>query len=246
MATPYDAPPANHPRWTHPAVTSPDVLADEELYDERLYAPRAPSSVRRYQPAQTVTSLPRPVRTHIQVTRHAIPQRATAQRPARQQPPSLARPSPRQQSALRLHWLTWVGVGMVVMLCGWVLITLLAAWWHGEQDDLHYGRPRTFQIDAVVGHHDSPAHPSHFIAQHLGTHYYVIELAGGDPANVRVIAPMTDIGPGEDLTPITLQFQDVNHDGRPDMIIKVGATRMVFINAHGTFRPAKPGEAAGV
>ncbi|HLG61473.1 MAG TPA: hypothetical protein VKY19_06050 [Ktedonosporobacter sp.] len=78
MATPYDAPPANHPRWTHPAVTSPDVLADEELYDERLYAPRAPSSVRRYQPAQAVTPSPVPIRTHIQVTRHGIPRRATA------------------------------------------------------------------------------------------------------------------------------------------------------------------------
>ncbi|HLG61472.1 MAG TPA: hypothetical protein VKY19_06045 [Ktedonosporobacter sp.] len=163
-----------------------------------------------------------------------------------QQPPSLARLSRRRTSALRLHWLTWVGVGMAVMLLGWVLITLLAAWWHGEQDDLHYGRPRTFQIDVVVGHHDSPAHPSHFIAQHLGTHYYVIELAGGDPSNIRVIVPMTDIGPGEDLTPITLQFQDVNHDGRPDMLVQVGATRMIFINAHGTFRPAQPGEVAGM
>ncbi|HLG65485.1 MAG TPA: hypothetical protein VKY19_26380 [Ktedonosporobacter sp.] len=246
MKAPHDAPPARHPHWTQAAVTSPDVLADEELYNERLYAPRAPSSVRRYQPAQSVTASPVPIRTHIQVTRHAIPQRATAQRPARQQPLPLAHPSRRQQSVPRLHWLTWVGVGMVVMLLGWLLITLVATWWNSYQDDLHYGHPRTFQIDAVVGHHDSPAHPSHFIAQHLGTHYYVIELAGGDPTNVRVILPMTDIGPGGDLTPITLQFQDVNHDGRPDMLVQVGTTRMIFINEHGTFRPAKPGEVTGM
>src|SRR5579883_3176486 len=120
-----------------------------------------------------------------------------------QQPPSLARLSRRRTSALRLHWLTWVGVGMAVMLLGWVLITLLASWWHGEQDDLHYGRPRTFQIDVVVGHHDSPAHPSHFIAQHLGTHYYVIDLSNRDPSNIRIIVHMTDTGTWEDLNHIT-------------------------------------------
>ncbi len=246
MQVQQGVPTAHRPHWTRDAVSSHYPLVDEEMYDERLYAPRSPSSVRRYQPVQQVTPSSLPIRTHIQVTRHAIPQRATAQRMPALPPSPRLHPARRQRVIPRLHWLTWVGMGMVLLLLGWMLITLVAAWWSREQDDLHYGRPRTFQIDAVVGHSDSPAHPSHFIAQHLGTHYYVIELAGGDPANVHVIVPMTDSGSGGELIPITLQFQDVNHDGRPDMIVLVGATRMIFINAHGTFQPAQPGDVAGV
>src|SRR2546425_1583080 len=43
----------------------------------------------------------------------------------------------------------------------------------------HYGRPRTFQTDAVVGHNDSAASPSHFIAINLNRHVEVIECPGG-------------------------------------------------------------------
>src|SRR6266487_4661311 len=48
-------------------------------------------------------------------------------------------------------------------------------------DIWHYGYPRTYQTDAVVGHGDSLAHPSHFIAINLDGHLEVIELSGGDP-----------------------------------------------------------------
>jgi hypothetical protein len=50
-------------------------------------------------------------------------------------------------------------------------------------------------------------------------------------------------GPGQDLTPVTLEFKDVNGDGKPDMIVKVQASRFVFINSKGGFRPLHPGEA---
>ncbi|HET8846357.1 MAG TPA: hypothetical protein VFN35_33150, partial [Ktedonobacteraceae bacterium] len=48
-----------------------------------------------------------------------------------------------------------------------------------------YGTPRTFQIDAVVGHHDGPAHPSHFEGLNLNGQIEVIELHGGDPSHTQ-------------------------------------------------------------
>lgn len=243
MKAPHAVSPADRLTWTSTATVAhaqPDEA--QEVDDERLYALRSPRSVRRYQSTSQGASLPVVARTSIQVTRHAIPKRATAQHALAHHPPSLDRSLHEQAATRRMHWLTIVGGILLVMLLGWVLMTVFLAWWNGYQDDLRYGRPRTFQIDAVVGHADSPTHPSHFIAQHLGNHYYVIELAGGDPANMRVIVPMTAIGSGPDLTPITLQFKDVNHDGRPDMIVLVGQTRAIFINDHGTFRPLNAGD----
>jgi len=49
------------------------------------------------------------------------------------------------------------------------------------------------------------------------------------------------IGPGQDLTPVTLTFKDVNADGKLDMIVNVQDTHFVFLNSNGTFVPA-PGQ----
>src|SRR6266702_8787437 len=64
----------------------------------------------------------------------------------------------------RFHWLVFVGMAMFTMLVGWVVLTMLSNWWQVTQDDWHYGRPRTYQSDIAVGHNDSAANPSHFIA----------------------------------------------------------------------------------
>ena len=109
-------------------------------------------------------------------------------------------------------------------------------------DGWQYGYPRTSQTDAVVGHHDSPANPSHFIAINLHSHIEVIEFPGGDVTHARVYLGPTLIGTGQDLVPVTLSFKDVNGDGKPDMIVSVGGTIVVFINDNGQFRPLKPGE----
>ncbi len=45
-----------------------------------------------------------------------------------------------------------------------------------------------------------------------------------------------------DLVPVTLSFQDVNGDHRPDMILHFQGTQVVFINDGSGFRPAQPGE----
>jgi hypothetical protein len=142
----------------------------------------------------------------------------------------------------RVHWLVFVGLAMLAMLVGWVLLTSLSSWWQVKQDDWHYGRPRTYQVDQVVGHNDTVTSPSHFIALNINRHVEVIEFPGGDPSKARVYVGPTLFGPGQDLAAVTLTFKDVNGDGRLDMIINVQDSHFAFINANSQFRPAKPGE----
>jgi hypothetical protein len=136
-------------------------------------------------------------------------------------------------------------MGMLAMLALWMGGSLLLTWWQVTQDDWHYGRPRTFQTDAVVDHTDSATSPSHFLAINLNRRVEVIECPGGDCAHALIyLGPML-LGYGEDLTPVTLTFEDVNGDGKPDMVIHIQDQRIVFINEDGKFRPTKPGEVKG-
>ena len=109
-------------------------------------------------------------------------------------------------------------------------------------DDLHYGRPRTFQTDYVVGHNDSQANPSHFIALNLSGRIELIEFPGGDGAHARIYLGPQLYGTGSDLVPVTLSFVDVNGNHLPDMIVHFQNTQIVFINDQGGFRPARPDE----
>jgi hypothetical protein len=145
------------------------------------------------------------------------------------------------ERGFNFHWLVFVGIAMLIMIIGWVAFNALGSWWQTTQDDWHYGRPRTFQTDAVVGHNDSPTNPSHFIAMNLNRHVLIVELPGGDATKARIFNGPILIGPGQDLAPVTLTFQDVNGDGLLDMIVNVQDAHFVFLNHNGTFQPAKSG-----
>ncbi len=147
----------------------------------------------------------------------------------------------RSRSRVRFHWLVFVGLAMFIMIIGWVAFNALGNWWQVTQDDWRYGRPRTFQTDAIVGHNDSASNPSHFIAINLNRHILIIELPGGDASKAKIYSGPILIGQGQDLTPVTLSFVDVNGDGRPDMIIYVQGSHFVFLNDGSMFRPAPPG-----
>ena len=130
----------------------------------------------------------------------------------------------------------------MLMFVLWILGNMLINWWNVTQDDIHYGRPRTFQTDAVVGHNDSVSAPSHFIAVNFNLHIQVIEFPGGDTTHARIYQGPTLYGDGQNLAVVTLTFKDVNGDGKPDMIINVANTHIVYLNDSGQFRPLKPGE----
>ena len=142
----------------------------------------------------------------------------------------------------RFHWSVYVGLSMLVILVSWIALSSFTSWWQVTQDDWHYGRPRTFQTDYVVGHNDSAANPSHFLALNLQRHVEIIEMPGGDASKAKIYLGPILVGQGQDLAVVKLSFKDVNGDNKPDMIVSIQDSRFVFINENGSFRPARPGE----
>jgi hypothetical protein len=144
----------------------------------------------------------------------------------------------RRRRLPRFHWLLWVGVAMLMMIFGWLAISALGNWWQEVQDYWHYGMPRTYQTDENVGHGTASDPYSHFIAQNLDKHIIVIEIPGDDPSKSRIYIGPTLIGPGQELTPVTLSFEDVNGDGKKDLVIHVEESRFIFLNDGKQFKPA--------
>lgn len=246
------------------SITEEEMLQEGE-YDE-MWRSRQPSSARRYQGladvrtesgrSADVKAMPGQRRYTSQTgERHTIPPRRTATQ-GRLPTIQVASPSRiyidedssrskntdeyyRGKSAgkRRLHWSVFVGIGLFVMIFGWIALGALGSWWQTTQDDWQYGRPRTYQVDRVVGHNDSTAHPSHFIAMNLDRHVIIIEIPGGDVSkSIAYNGPLL-LGPGQDLAPVTLTFQDVNHDQKIDLVVNVQGSQFVFLNINGKFVP---------
>lgn len=120
---------------------------------------------------------------------------------------------------------------MIAVLVGQLLIGWVGNLWN----DLHYGYPRTFQVDAVVGHHDSTAHPSHFLALNLHGQIDVMELPGGDVAQAKVYVVARLYGPQAALVPVTLRFAPNQQTHHPDMVVSFGGEQTVYHNLQGAF-----------
>jgi hypothetical protein len=145
---------------------------------------------------------------------------------------SAPRPLPAQNvEQKRVHWLLYVGVGMIAALALWVTAATLLGWGTEKYNDIIYGNPRIYQTDYVVHHNsDSPAHPSHFIALNLHGQVIIVELPAGDPRkSIDYIGPAL-IAAGDEKIPITLSFSNVNKDGKPDMIVHIQDKEVHFCN----------------
>lgn len=136
-----------------------------------------------------------------------------------------------------LHWLFFMGIGLLIMLAGYLSLNSFAAWWQTHTDDGTYGRPRTSQTDAVVGHDDSAVHPSHFIAINLNRHISIIEFPGGRADKAVIYSGPVLLGDGQDFTPVTLTFSDVNGDGKVDMTLHILDQGLVYLNNGTRFVP---------
>lgn len=112
----------------------------------------------------------------------------------------------------------------------------VVAWWNDHQLDSTYGMPRTYQVDAVVGHGDSAAHPTHFIFLNLHGHVEIIEIPP-DASRARIYSGPTLFSDNADQTPVTAEFEDVNSDGKIDMIVHIGGQRIVYLNDGTEFKP---------
>lgn len=121
----------------------------------------------------------------------------------------------------KVHWLLPAGVGMIVMILLWIIGSDVLAWGTQRYNDVVYGMPRTYQVDAIVGHGDSNAHPSHFIAINLNHQAVIYELKAGDPSNAVIYKAAFYGTDSDNLDPITLEFKDVNNDHKVDMVVHV-------------------------
>jgi len=142
-------------------------------------------------------------------------------------------PPPRRH----IHWSFVLGLGMIFMLALWVLGSYGIAWWNNHQLDVAYGMPRTFQTDQVVGHADSAQHPTHFIAVNLDSKITIIEIPGGNNQHARIYSGPSLFSDNGDSIPVTLEFYDMNGDGKIDMIVHVGDQKIVYLNDGTQFKP---------
>ena len=179
-------------------------------------------------------------RTYLRVTRHAEPprieriSRTTASRPQQQ-----AKQKPvKQQVQKHKHWLFYVGSGMLTSMALWMVGSAAVSFAQTVHDNLTYGTPRTYQMDANVGHQGT----SHFIVENLQGDILVMELHPSDLAETKVYQGPTFSGNDADTMVATISFQDVNGDGKSDMVIAVNNQRFVLINTGTAFRPTTPAD----
>jgi hypothetical protein len=185
--------------------------ADYELEeDDSYYITRRPTSAVRYQ-----------------APRQQVIQRGNKRIVIHNEPPPTR----------RLHWSLVLGIGMLLMLALWVLGSYVLSWWQNHQLDSIYGMPRTYQTDQVVGHDDSEQHPTHFIAIHLNSRIIIIEMPGGDSTHARIYSGPTLFSDNGGSIPVTLEFRDVNGDGKVDMIVHIGDQSIVYLNDGTQFKP---------
>jgi len=141
---------------------------------------------------------------------------------------------PKARTPRRLSWLVYLVLGM---LCACLLLwvgQMFLNWANTVYDDIHYGRPRTTQVDHFVGHEVGNT-PSHFIATNINGQIYIVEIPGGQPNNSHLLLGPHLVGPGSDLAPVSLSFPgDPQH---PDLLITVDGIQVRFHNNGSTYVP---------
>jgi hypothetical protein len=144
-----------------------------------------------------------------------------------------------------LHRLQVLAYGVTLILAAfaiYVVISLLLGKASVLLDDLRYGRPRTTQVDAFVGHEETSGQPTHLMAINLNRQVMVIELPGGDASKARTLSGPYLFGANEDLTPLRLHVQDIDGDGQLDLLLDIRQEQLVYLNRDGAFRLPTPEE----
>ena len=200
-----------------------DVADTDDLYNVRM-----PTSTRRYKRVDTSDDLT--IEKDPLIQRRAS--RFTRRRESEPDRPSTQGEGFRRVSTPRrtIVVLMLGAVGALILI---MLTNALISWWQGVMDNIEYGYPRVSQMDAVVGHNDSPTNETHFIFLNLHGHVEIIEIPGGDASHARIFTGPTLIGAGQDLIPVTGEIR--NEDGRLDLIVHIQDQQIVYINDGSTF-----------
>lgn len=175
---------------------------------------------------------------------------ATALQGVLTQAPGKQRRQSREQSAdapkAQAKAIAIAAGGMLAVLALYVIVSAAIAWTQTKLDDFQYGRPRTSQMDAYVGHSESEGNPSHFIAMNLNRRVTILELPGGDSTKAATIVGPYLFGQGEDLTPVQIDAKDLNGDGKPDLVVSVKSEQLLYLNDGAAFKLATPDEQAAI
>jgi hypothetical protein len=146
-----------------------------------------------------------------------------------------------QSAALpqRLSSALYVGALLLAAVAIYLLVSLLLGKAQVFIDDFRYGRPRTTQLEAFVGHNEANGQPTHLLALNLNRQAVIIEQA-------RTITGPYMFGADADLTPLTLSLRDMNGDGHVDLLLNIRNEQVVYVNTNGTFRLPTPAEQAAL
>jgi hypothetical protein len=201
-----------------------DVENDYDLEEgDEYYQSRLPTSSRRYQVSPEEVYQNGNTRLHVRYV--DVPKRKSRQP---QLPPERKRQTeeyaavpPSTRQGRRLHPLVWFGIFGVFLVLGWFGLNAVTSWYQGVQNDLTYGKQRHFEINAVVGHSDSANNPSHFTAENNNGQIIVFELPGNNVSKAKIYQIETVPGNAGN-PPVKLSFQDMNGDGRLDMLVQIG------------------------
>lgn len=236
---------ARMPSWDELEASSQRTgswLPLEALTDEALYA--GTPQLRSMPATRRQVFAPAPQRGPAG---HTTSQRVVAAQPR-------TRPQERPQAqgqnisvpGVQARALALAAGAMLTLLALYIVVSALAEWTQVKLDDFQYGRPRTSQMDAYVGHGETEGAPSHFIAMNLNRRVTIIELPGGDSTKAQAIVGPYLFGQGEDLTPVQMGVQDLNGDGKADLVVSVKNEQLLYLNDGSAFKLATPEEQAAI
>jgi hypothetical protein len=202
-----------------PSADDYELEEDEDDILDEQWPSRLPTSSRRYQGVPIATRGGR-----VNVVEHYHDQPLRAHRP--QHPPPRQRYAEEVEQSQpiqhrRVHPLVWLGVFCIFLVAGWTGLNFVTSWYQGVQNDWTYGKERHFEINAVVGHGDSATNPSHFTAENNNGQIIVIELPGNNVSKAKIYQIETVPG-NTGNPPVRISFQDMNADGRLDMLVQIG------------------------
>lgn len=147
--------------------------------------------------------------------------------------------------ALPRHLATAITL-ILAMLAMTTLHNAGLAWGKRKLDDLRYGRPRTVMLAEPLGLEADGGLPSAVIATNLDGQIALILLPAGDRAKaVSLPGPYLFGADGGDEVP-QLSLDDLNGDGRPDLLLTVRGEQVVYLHRDDTFSLLTPAERAAL
>jgi hypothetical protein len=159
----------------------------------------------------------------------------------RQTTQSTAAPA-RAEKTVEARAVMLIAGAAALLVALYAVVSAAVEWTQIKLDDLQYGRPRTMQMDAYVGHAETEGVPTHFVGMNLNRRVTILEMPGGDSSKVNTIMGPYLFGQGEDLTPVTLSSSDINSDGLADLLVSVKNEQLLYLNDGASFRLASTEE----